>query len=144
MNKLALSAAVVATTAAVAGAAVTPAAGDTKVHTKRLVSTDIASHGLGPHTFAGAAVDRHAGNIVGYDTFTGHFYPKQDRADIWDSIALRGGTISVIVHATASASVFNGRILNGTGKYQGIRGTVTARPAPQNGEKTYITLTYHF
>jgi hypothetical protein len=142
IRKLALTAGLVAT--ALTAAAVVPAAGDTKVHTKRFVSRDIASHSTGAKTFAGAAVDRHAGHIIGYDSFTGHFYPQQDRAVIRGSFALRNGSIAVVVNFNSTGSTFSGRILNGTGKYKGIDGTVTARPAPHNGDKTYITLTYHF
>jgi hypothetical protein len=144
MKKLALTAVAGFVATALTAAAVVPAAGDTKVHTKRLVSHDIASHSLGAKTFAGTAVDRHAGHIVGYDSFTGHFYPKLDRGDIWDSLALKNGTINVVVHFKGNASVFSGRILNGTGKFKGITGTVTARTATHNSDKTFITLTYHF
>jgi hypothetical protein len=151
VNRLNLTAATAVAVAALAAAAAIPAAGNggtaaahRLTHTKRLVSLDIESHGLSAHTFAGAAVDRRAGHIVGYDTFTGHFYPRQGRADIWATYALRDGAISVVVHSRSSEPVFGGRILNGTGKYRGIRGTVAARPAPHNPEKTYITLTYHF
>jgi hypothetical protein len=97
----------------------------------------------GKRTFAGAGVDRHAGRIIGYDNFTGHFYPKQDRSDIWVSFALKNGTISAVVHFESTDTVSRGRVLNGTGKYRGARGTITARPGPQNPEKTYITLKYH-
>jgi hypothetical protein len=145
MKKLVLTAVSGLAASALTAALVVPASGDTKVHTKRLVSRDIRSHSLGARTFAGTAVDRHAGHIVGYDSFTGHFYPKQDRGDIWDSLALKNGTISLVVHFRGSGpSVYSGRILNGTGKYKGIVGTVTARTAPHNPDKTFITLSYHF
>ena len=144
MKKLALTALVGLVATALTGASVVSAAGDEKIHTKRFISRDIASHSLSQRTFAGAAVDRHAGHVIGYDTFTGHFYPKQDRGVIWDSVALKNGSISLVVHVSGNASVFTGRILNGTGKYKGIEGTVTARTAPHNDSKTYITLTYHF
>jgi hypothetical protein len=142
MKKTALTAAMALAATTLTGAAVLPAAGDTTVYTKRLVSLDIESHSLGPHTFAGAAVDRHAGHVIGYDAFTGHFYPKQERADIWVSFALKNGTIAVIVHFNSTDTTSTGRILNGTGKYKGIDGTVTARTAPHNDSKTYVTLTY--
>jgi hypothetical protein len=48
------------------------------------------------------------------------------------------------VHVNTSSNTSSGRILNGTGKYRGIDGTVTARTAPHDGEKTFITLSYHF
>jgi hypothetical protein len=143
MRTLTVTAAAVLATGALAGAGAMPAAGDSKAQTMHLVSRDIDSHSLGKHTFAGAAVDRHAGHIVGYDTFTGHFYPKQQRADIWDAIALRNGTISVVVHVDASQEVQHGRILGGTGKYKGISGTISTR-AGRNPDKTFITLTYSY
>jgi len=145
MKKLALTAVAGLVAAALTGASAVSAVGDTKMHTKRLVSHTIAQHSLGDKTFAGTAVDRHAGNIVGYDTFTGHFYPKQNRGKIWDAIALRNGIISLVVHFNGTnPNVYTGRIISGTGKYKGIDGTVTARTAPHNDSKTYITLTYHF
>jgi hypothetical protein len=144
MKKLVLTATVGLAAATLTGATVIPAAGDADVFTKRFVSHDIASHSLGAQTFAGAAVDRRDGQIIGYDSFTGHFYPDEGRADIWVAYALKNGTIAGVVHANNTGAVFPGRILNGTGKYKGIRGTIAARPAPQNGEKTFVTLTYHF
>ena len=147
MNKLALTAAAALAATTLTGAAVVPsiapAAGDAKIYTKRLVSHDIASHQLGKNTFAGAGVDRHSGHIIGYDSFTGHFYPKRDQADIWVSFALKNGTISAVVHFMSTETIGRGRVLNGTGKYRGARGTITARPGPQNSEKTFITLKYH-
>ena len=148
MKKLALSAAAVLAATTMTGAAVVPAmvpvAGEAKIHIKRLVSRDIASHPLSNHTFAGAAVDRNDGHIVGYESFTGHFYPKQDRAVVWDSFALRDGTITALVRVKSfSDHVHRGRILNGTGKYKGATGTIKARPAPRNADKTFITLKFH-
>jgi len=143
-KNLALTAVAGLVATALTGASAVSAPGAAKMHTKRLVSTDIRSHSLGTNTFAGVAVDRHAGRVVGYDTFTGHFYPRQERAIIWDTLSLKNGSISVVVHVKGNATVFTGRILHGSGKYKGIDGTVTARPAPNNDEKTFITLTYHF
>jgi hypothetical protein len=145
MKKLVLIAATGLAATALTAAVVVPAAGEAQVHTKQFVSRNIDGHSLGANTFAAAAVDRHAGHIIGYDSYTGHFYPKQNRGVIWDSFALKNGTISVVVHFNGSSpTVFTGRILNGTGKYKGIDGTVTARTAPHNPDKSYITLTYHF
>jgi len=144
MKKLALTVVAGLIATALIGASAVSAVGDEKIHTKRFVSRDIASHSLGPRTFAGAAVDRRAGHVIGYDSFTGHFYPQQDRATIWASYALRNGSIAVVVHVNTASTTSSGRILNGTGKYKGIEGTVTARTAPHNGEKTFITLRYHF
>jgi hypothetical protein len=143
-KKLALTAVAGLVATALTGASAVSATGDAKMHTKRLVSTDIRSHSLGTKTFAGVAVDRHAGRIVGYDTFTGHFYPRQNRGVIWATVSLRNGSISVFVPIKGNATVNTGRIVHGSGKYRGIDGTITARTAPHNDNKTFITLTYHF
>jgi hypothetical protein len=145
MNKLVLAAAAALGATALTASAAVPAAGDAKAHTKRFVESNIAEHSLSEHTFAGAAVDRHAGHIIGYDTFTAHLYPRRDRVTIWVAYAFKNGTISAVAHAEPSTGTFfPGRILNGTGRYKGIQGTITARPFPHNADKTHITLTYHF
>src|SRR4051794_32419324 len=126
MKKLALTAVTALAATSLTAAAVVPAAGDTKVHTKRFVAHKLASHSLGANTFAGADVDRHAGNLIGYDSFTGHFYPGRQTAKIWFSIALKNGTITAVAvtdFQDPGPSVYAGRIRNGTGKYKGIQGT---------------------
>jgi len=56
--------------------------------------------------------------------------PNQERAVVWDSYALTNGIISVVVYAKPSEDfVHRGRILNGTGKDHGVRGTIIARAA---------------
>jgi len=137
---LAAVAAIAAT--AITGAAAAPPAEHVTSHTKRFVSHDIDSHQLGPNTFAGAAIDRRFGHVVAYEAFTGHSHPRLGTATIWDSFAFRDGTISVVVRA-GGGSVFGGDILNGTGKYKGVHGTVSVRPSPHDPEKTFITLTYY-
>ena len=111
MKKLALTVVAGLIATALIGASAVSAVGDEKIHTKRFVSRDIASHSLGPRTFAGAAVDRRAGHVIGYDSFTGHFYPQQDRATIWASYALRNGSIAVVVHVNTASTTSSGRIL---------------------------------
>jgi hypothetical protein len=149
MKKLALTAigalAATALTGAAAVPAISPAAGDARIHTKRLVSQDIDSHQISKNHFAGAAIDRHNGHIIGYEAFTAHAFPKQGRAVVWDSYALKNGIISVVVYVKPTENfVHRGRILNGTGKYHGVRGTIIARAARHNPEKTFVTLKYHF
>jgi hypothetical protein len=142
MKKLALAAGALLAATALTSAAVVPAAGEDRAHTKRFVAKPIADHGLSAHTFAAAEVDRHAGHVIGYDSTTGHFYAT-GRVRIWYSFALKNGTITAVVHYDATSGLYPGRILHGTGKYKGIDGTITARPV-HDPEKTYITLTYHF
>src|SRR5213592_4813825 len=82
MKKTVVAAAGLAAATAVTGAAVLPgpATAGTTVHTKRLVLHQTGSHRIGQFAFAGTDVARHAGNVVGYDAITGHFYPRQNRA----------------------------------------------------------------
>jgi hypothetical protein len=146
MKKLALAAAAVATATTLTGAAVLPASGDSKVHTRHLVAIEKTSHRLGKFTFAGTDVDRHAGNVVGYDAISGHFYPRQNRVVIWFSVALKGGNMSGKVHSVniggGTPVKFAGRILNGTGRFHGARGTITAHSRSESSKKTFITLVW--
>jgi|KBSMisStandDraft_5_1062788.scaffolds.fasta_scaffold784255_2 hypothetical protein len=129
---------------ALAGAAPTSATGEAKLHTKRLVSVDIREHFADFRHLTGAAVDRQAGHTVGYESFTGIFYPKRDRAKIWVTYALKGGSITTVEHINGAESRSSGAILRGTGKYKGITGTLTARQALHNERKSYIVLKYRF
>jgi hypothetical protein len=144
MKKLALAVSVLAATALTSAAAV-PAAGDTQVHTKRFVSRTIETNSLGTrHLEAGTAVDRHAGRVIGYDSFSSHIHPQQNRIDVWDSFALKNGTIAVVFHLKLDGTLDVGRILHGTGTYAGIQGTVIERPVPNKPKAESVTLTYHF
>ena len=89
-------------------------------------------------------LDRQAGHTVGYESFTGIFYPKRDRAKIWVTYALKGGSITTVEHINGAESRSSGAILSGTGKYKGITGTLTARQALHNERKSYIVLKYRF
>jgi hypothetical protein len=145
MKKLVLAAISALTAATLTGAATVPAAGGTLVHTKRLVSRTIAIHSLGPRSYvAGAAVDRHAGHVIGYDTFTSHQHSKQNLLDIYDSFAFKNGTITTVFHVKLTGTADVGRILQGTGKYKGIQGQVAERPVPNKPNSEYVTFTYHF
>jgi hypothetical protein len=142
MKKLALAAAATAAATAITGAAVLPASGDSKLYTKHIVAHEKNSHRLGAYSFAGTDVDRHKGNVVGYDAISGHFYPKQNRVVIWVSFAFKGGNVSGKVHTTTTPTTYAGRILTGTGKYRGAHGTITAHSPSESSDKTFITLTF--
>ena len=142
MNKLVLTAAVGLAATVLTGAAVTPAAGGGTQYTKHFVSREIASHSLGTRIIVGAAIDRHAGRIVGYESFTARSY-RTGANPIIHAFAFRDGTISVVVHA-GGGTLEGGEILNGTGAYKGVQGTVNVRPAQHNPSKAYVELTYHF
>jgi hypothetical protein len=110
--------------------------------TKRFVLHEIRSHGLGRFTFAGAdkVMARRSGEVVGFDSFTGRFFPSQNRVVIDVGVALKGGVIVGRVHASGDVDTFQGPILKGTGKYKDIRGTISGRSA--SGRRTFVTLVY--
>jgi hypothetical protein len=143
MKKFVLAAVAGLAATTLTAASVVPAAGDTKVHTKRFVSHFLDGRSVSPNSFVSAGVDRHAGHVIGYDSSRSRTYPHPDRifADTWYSFALKNGTIAVVIH-DKSTVVDSGEIVHGTGKYKGIRGTLTARPAA--GPSLHLTLTYHF
>jgi len=142
------AAAALVTTSVLSGAAAVPGAateerGDA-VHTKRFVLHEISSKRIGKRTFAGSdkVRSRSSGEVVGFDSYTGKFYPRQQKVVLDVGMALKGGIIVGRVKVTDfESNRFQGRILKGSGKYAGIEGTATGREAP--GGKTYLTLRYH-
>jgi len=143
---VAAAAAVLVTTSVLSGAAVVPgsATEDRAVHTKRLVLHETASHNLGKRAFAGTDKirSRHSHELVGYDSYTGTFYPRKEKAVLDVAMALKGGVIVGRVSLDDFTKYrFDGRILKGTGKYKGIEGTATGRLT--DSKKTYLTLKYH-
>ncbi len=132
--------------ASVSGAAEGPSSTVTAqtqgTQTKRLVVRELSSRGLSRFTFAGAEKvrSRASGEVVGYDTFTGKFFPRQDKAVVRVALGLRNGIIVGRVVLRGNDSEFEGRILKGFGKYRGIDGTITGRTT--NGLRTFVTLRY--
>ena len=112
------------------------------VHTKRLVLHETASHGVSPRTAVGTDTirSRRTHEVIGFDSFTGTFYPREDRAVFDVAFAFQRGIITARVTLTFSDARFNGRILKGTGAFKGVEGTVTGRST--DSPKTFITLHY--
>jgi len=145
----AAAAAMVVGLTALSGAAATSgsaAAGDAKVqHHKKLVLRETASRDLSRRTFAGTDKVKSASSreLVGFDSYTGRFYPHKQKAVLQVAFALKGGIIIARVSATFTSDSpppISGRILKGTGKYKGIDGTVTGRLT--DSDKVFITLHY--
>jgi hypothetical protein len=149
MKRLVLAAGAAVTGAALTGATVLPgsAANDAATHTRHYVLHQTGSHQIAKSWFAGTDKIRHAGNVVGFDSLTGKFYPRQDRVVIRVAFALKGGTILAKLHnvgATPGGPLdFAGRITGGTDKYAGIAGTATAHSPSDSSKKTFLTLTYN-
>lgn len=138
MKKLALAAVSALVATALTGAAVVRASGGTTVHTKRFVSHPRDFSNLARNTFGGTDVDRHAGHTVGYDGWLRRVHHKTLVVS-QESFALKDGTITVVLRGKNGGSRAAGQIVNGTGKYKGINGTVAARKS-----YTHLTFTYHF
>lgn len=114
-------------------------------HSKKLVLRELASQDLSRRTFAGADKVKSAasGELVGYDSYTGKYYPRKQKAVLQVALALKGGIIVARVSATFTSDSpppINGRILKGTGKYKGIDGTVSGRLT--ESDRVPITLNY--
>lgn len=133
-------------TGASAAPATVPAAETQAAHTLRWRLTETASHDVGKTGFVGTDVIRsvRTGKILGYDSTSGRFFPKTNGARIQVAAAVKGGILVAVVHGrfTSNDVLFRGRVLSGTGKFVGAEGTVTARPAGGQGEKTLVVIHY--
>lgn len=112
----------------------------TSTHTTKLVLHQQSSHRVGKFDFTGTdkAVSAATHDVVGFDSFTGHFDRQTKTAVIQAAFALKGGIILVRVRFVNNDPAFKGRILGGTGAYQGISGTVTGRD--EGHGKNLVTL----
>ncbi len=146
MKRSAVAAVALVSTAALSGAAVGPgsASADNKTYTKRLIAHSTAEHRVGKYSFVFTDTDRHNGKVIGYDTGSGRFFPKQNKVILDVAAALKGGIILLHISQSGSATSFTGTITGGRGKYAGVGGTVTGHSPAQNSKKTYVTLRYHF
>jgi hypothetical protein len=152
MKKTALAAVALASVAALTSASAAPAAApvaQTKAaHTLKWKLHETASHDVGKHGFVGADTIRSikTGKIVGYDSTTGTYFPATNSARIQVAFSVQGGILVGQVHGafTSNDVVFHGRVLKGTGKFQGAQGTIAARPGGSQDGTTFITIHYHF
>ena len=99
-------------------------------HVKRVSLHESAAHRFGAHHRVGTDELRHAGRIVGYDSFTEHFNPDKDVFRF--ALALRHGQIVGRVVADSSTVIIDGPILFGSGRFAGIEGTATLKIVTPN------------
>ena len=115
------------------------------VHTLRWKLAEIASHNVGGHDFAGADRIRSArtGEIVGYDSFTGRYFPRTNSARIDLAASVKGGILVGRVRGEFSSNdaVFRGRVLKGTGRFQGAEGTMVVTLVGNEG-RALVTIRY--
>lgn len=114
-------------------------------HVSRFVTKTIRENDIGSRRFVGADVVRKHGEVVGYNSYTGRFFPRQERIVVRLGLALRGGVILGRVNAAFAAPgepvVFRGPILGGSGRYVGIEGRIVATiPAGDTQGRARVTL----
>jgi hypothetical protein len=148
MKKIWCAALTASAALAISGATVVPGSAEreTTSTTRHLVLVASGSHAVGKLSFAGTDKIRRLGHVVGFDAYSGRFFPRQNRGVIWASFALKGGTIQARMHtvgfAPGEAVDFAGRVTGGTGKFHGVGGTITAHQPPPPSDKTFVSLTY--
>jgi hypothetical protein len=122
-----------------------PATADTTMHTRRLVLHSMTETSInGANTFGGTDVAKARGQIVGYDAISGRFYPKQTKVILHLAFALKGGILVCrLAHKGAGPDdvTLVGTITKGSGRYDGVTGTITWREVKRN--KVLVTLRYH-
>jgi hypothetical protein len=122
------------------------ATADTTVHTRRLVLESMAETGIaGANSFGGTDVVKAQGRVVGYDAISGRFYPKQTKFILHLAFALSGGILLCrLVHSGSGPNdvTLRGAITKGSGKYNGVKGTITWREVARN--RVLVSLRYHY
>ena len=144
---LALASAATFSGASVAAPATAPNAQGKAVHTLRWKLNETASHNVGRNNFVGSDTirSRRTGEIIGYDSTTGSFFPKTSMVRLQVAASVKGGILvgrlSADFSTVADVVVFEGPILKGTGKFKGVEGTITAKSS-NGGKKTFVTIRY--
>lgn len=112
-------------------------------HTRHFVLHQTGSHGVGRYRFVGTdkIKSKSSGEVVGFDSYTGKYDPTAQTAVLDVALSLKGGIIVGRVALGFHTEHFAGRILKGSGKYQGVEGTITGRDVPRS-KKTYVTIQY--
>jgi hypothetical protein len=129
-------------TALVAGAATASARQATTTHTLTLRSHQISSTQVGNNGSLQADRDLRNGHTIGYDAISCHFDFKTSRAHCRVAVALANGTLAGRFTLRADNNTAQGEIVNGTGAYAGVTGTISARPVKHSNDSV-VTLQYH-
>jgi hypothetical protein len=108
-------------------------------HTLKFRAIKLTSHGFGKTSFVQTEKDVSKGKFIGNDILDAKFNPKTNGLRGVVTAAFKGGTITASVSG-ADPNPLTGKILSGTGKYNGISGTLTATSGSHNSEN--VTLVY--
>lgn len=138
---MAAGAAVIASSA-LSGAALVGSADAAPVNrTLKFVAVTDREHRAGRFGFEATEIERNQGRWVGYDVISGVFQPATNSAKIYVAVTRRGGILYGRLHNT-SESTYAGRITGGLGRFAHATGTISARNAPRNENRTYVTIHY--
>jgi hypothetical protein len=149
MNKTAVAAAAVVAMTSLAGMATLPgtaAASDSQVHVLHLVAHARGDVDLGNNRFAATDVYKSDGEVVGYGVGSGRVFRKEKKLTIQGALALKGGIIvaRTTQHGLSDTFHFSGPIIGGTGKYEGVKGTVKSHSSATTNDVNFTTIRYHF
>ena len=146
MKRLVLPAVALAgVTAFAAAASAAPTAAPSNeakaVHTVRWKAVELQSRNVGGHDFAGADRLRsvRTGEIVGYDSFTGRYFPRTNSARIDLAASVKGGILvgRVTGEFSSNHAVLRGPVLKGTGRFLGADGRIVVRLVGTEGRARY-------
>ena len=83
-----------------------------------------------------------AGKIIGFDVLYFAFNPTTHKPSGGVTLDTNGGFLYGALHPT-KGPVTHGVVTGGTGKFQGVTGTITGRSLNKSGTRTAVTITYH-
>lgn len=127
------------------GSFLLPAAASTHsvIHKVSFTATTLKSANFSKNTGGRTEIDYNkAGKIIGFDVASFAFNPKTNSASGRVAVNMRGGFIYGRLKFT-QGPVIHGSVTGGTGKFNGVTGTITARSLNRKGTRTAVTITYH-
>jgi hypothetical protein len=134
----------VAGTAVVAATATVVAAGPSlaanKTHTLTFVAVSTFGHQLDKTHFVAADKDKSGGEVIGTDSLT-CVVRTRTTARCHVAAAFKGGILLGAFTQNSDTGDLSGKVIGGTGKFDGATGTISGTAQSQNREK--VTLTYH-
>jgi hypothetical protein len=131
-------------TVAITGTGAAIAATSSHAHTLSFTSKQTsATTQFGAH-FVNADRDVRGGHVIGDDVLSGKVTYTKKVHSITGSIAiaLDGGEIYARITGNPDTNKLAGKLIGGTGKYNGISGTVSGKPVGKDGAE-HLVVKYH-
>jgi hypothetical protein len=121
------------------GIGVGTAASAPSSHTLKFRAIKLTGHNFTKTTFVQTEKDVSHGKFIGNDILDGKFNPKTNKLSATVSAAFKGGTITAKFSASGNGPI-HGTIVGGTGKYNGVTGTLDGTSGPHGSEN--VTFVY--